>query len=173
MTDPRIVLVGPSSGGRTSVGSELAEAMGVTFVETEDVLEQIHGLPFARLALELDGEHLKEAIAEASLRVLDEDAVVSLVPSALEIPEVRERMTELRGSSVPLVAVTAELSVLARRVGLNVPRSAALGQPRKWFRDFVVAQREGYLDLGASEFDTGACLPGQVARQVIREFALQ
>ena len=173
MSVPKVVLVGPSGGGRSSVAAALADRLGLAVRETEDVLEESQGAAFAQLALALDGDDLKEAIGSAAARSLTESAVVTLVPSALEDDAVFEQLRRLGEEGVPIAAITADLNVLVRRVGLNAPRSAALGQPRKWFREFVAAQRERYLELGAVEFDTGRMDADQVAERIAQRFALQ
>lgn len=170
---PVLILLGPSSSGRTSVGNALARLLEAPFVETEDVLQSALSTSFSRLALNTGADELSELVQAAAAEQLKLAAIVSLLPSALESDSVTATIAELSSRGIPLVAVSAETATLVRRSGLNAPRSAALGQPRKWFGDFVRSHRERYRDLGASEFDTTNADPQAVAEEIVAKFGLQ
>lgn len=170
---PLLVMVSPSGGGRTSVGGEIAHKLKVPFTEMERAVELQAGERFELITVSRSAEEVAGLLLDAAHSALETEGIVTLVPSALEAGSVRVTLEELLGSGVPLVAVTADITTLARRNGLNAPRSLAMGQPRKWFNDMVKAHRDDYLSVGATEFTTTNMDAAEVADQIIEHFALQ
>lgn len=170
---PVVILVGATGSGRTLVGRALATQLNTTVVETEDVIEAQTGQTLAELALADEPERFREQVRSAATAALGSSGVVTLLPSAVGDPKVAELMAEAGATGSVLVALTADLTTLARRTGLNAPRSAALGQPRRWFGDHVRVLVEQYSALGAVEISTVDRDPAEVATEICQRFALQ
>ena len=170
---PKAIIVGPSGGGRTAVGEALSSAIGIELVEMEDVVESKLEIPYSSVALTVAGSELTKHLRDAQAQMWTSGAVVTLLPSALSDDQIYAAIALARESGVPLIAVTADISTLARRNGLNAPRSLALGQSRKWFSDLVRAHQEQYEMLGAVEIDTSRRTAAEVAQLVCSQFALQ
>lgn len=172
MTRPAVVIVGPLGSGRTSVGAALADLLGVPLMETEDCVAADLAMPFDRAILSLDQPAVAAAVEAAAIRQLSdagEPRVVTLLPSAA----VDQILEELASIAVPVVALTAPIAELARRVGLNAPRSAGLGQPRAVFAQMVKRLEELYRPVVRAEFSTEGRAPHTVAIEIMDRFALQ
>lgn len=169
---PLVVILGPTGSGRTTVGAELARLLDADFSETEDLVHLRTGDSVRDLALQEDSARFNAAVGAAALEQLSGGGVVSLLPSAVSLPEVSERLMDLRDRGVPLVSLTADLSTLARRAGLNAPRSTSLGQPRFWFSQLVAKLKEDCASVGAREFDTSRRDAAQTAAVITEVFAL-
>lgn len=170
---PIAILIGPSAGGRSSVGEQISNALDVRLVEMEHVVHDITGMEYELLTLQKAPAEIAGHLREAQERLWASESVVTLVPLALEDEAIADTVGRAVAGGVPLIALTADMTTLARRNGLNAPRSLALGQPRKWFADMVRVQREKYLSLGAKEYDTGNAPAKQIAEKVLADFALQ
>lgn len=171
----RAVLVGAMGAGRTSVGRELASKLGVQLSETEDVVAAAVDVPFSTFVLRAGGAELSQTVVGCAHRQLgpgEPARVVTLVPSALADESIRERLLALSQQHVPVVALDAPGSELARRSGLGAPRSLALGQPRGMFQRMVAELREQFLAVGATEVSTMGRVPEEVAAQLVQEFTL-
>lgn len=176
MTDvsahPAVILVGPLGVGRTSVGLELASALGAELSETEGLLETKWGKPLSEIILEFDPEEFRSEVAEIAIDQLVSDGpkrVVTLLPSALFSAAVQAVLA----GHPRLVELRVPPSTLAKRVGLNVPQSANLGQPRAAFARFVMEIQQVCVSLGAIVMDNGESDARMTSNKILKRFAVQ
>ena len=179
---PRIVLLGPSGGGRTTVGRALAELVGADLVECEDLVAARAGSSFGDAVLRLSSADFVALVEEAALDLLAPSdrlapgvagSIATLLPSSLESAAVRSALEDLSTAGTPVVYLSAPIGELARRTGLNAPRSPALGMPRATFTAFMKRHRELSAPCVTAEYDTSGASADQVAEQLAGQFALQ
>ncbi len=169
------VLIGAIGAGRTSVGSALAAQLDVELSETENLISEMQKLPFSTVILNSEASDVAQLAAESALAQLQAggpDRVVTLLPMTLGDPDVREQVAALAEAGIPVLALQSPVAELARRAGLNAPRSVALGQPRGMFTRLVSALTEQFNLVGAEPVDTMGRVPEEVAAAIIEEYTL-
>lgn len=114
-THPNIYLVGPMGAGKTTVGKRLAEARGMTFIDSDQEIERRTGVDIPYI-FEKEGEagfrlREKQAIEELTARA---DTVLATGGGAILDPDNRRALTA-RGLIVYLYAsVEQQLARTAR-----------------------------------------------------------
>ena len=89
-----IVLVGTPGAGKTTVGAELADLLGKSFVDVDARIEEVVGKPVAEIFAD-DGETRFRALEEsATLELLETGEVVSLGGGAVMNPRIREALAD-------------------------------------------------------------------------------
>ena len=125
-TRPLLVLVGPPGAGKTTVGRQVAERLGVGFRDTDRDIEAAAGKPIADIFLD-DGEQhfrdLETAAVAAALR--EHEGVLSLGGGAVLSAATRAL---LAGHAVVLLDV--DLPAASGRIGLNRDRPVLALNPR-------------------------------------------
>ncbi|NEE04030.1 shikimate kinase [Phytoactinopolyspora halotolerans] len=143
---PRVVLVGAPGAGKSSVGRQLADRLGVTFRDTDTDVERTAGKPITDIFVE-DGEpafrSLERAAITAALR--EHDGVLALGGGAVTNPETR---AELAGHRV--VFLDVGLADAAARVGLNRDRPLLLESPRAQLKKLMDARRPLYQEVASA-----------------------
>jgi len=93
---PRVVIVGMPASGKSTVGREVAAALGIHFRDADDVIEARSG-KLIREIFSDDGEEAFRAIEEVVvLESLDaDDGVVSLGGGAVLSPTIRAALVGL------------------------------------------------------------------------------
>jgi shikimate kinase len=156
------VLVGAMGAGKSTVGRLLASALGVGFLDTDEVVEREAGKTVAEIFVD-DGESAfrareREAVA-ASLR--SHDGVLALGGGAVLDPETR---ILLEGHHVVFLRVG--LSDAAQRVGLGVSRPLLLGNVRGRIKQLLDERTPIYEAVAEHVVETDGRTAAEVADQV-------
>ena len=159
---PRVVLVGAMGAGKTTVGRLVAEALGVEFLDTDQVVEERAGRSVADIFVD-EGEAYfrgleREAVAEA-LRT--HRGVLALGGGAVLDRSTRERLAGQR-----VVFLRVGLADAARRVGLGVSRPLLLGNVRGRVKQLLDERTPVYESLATVVVDTDGLAPAEVADHV-------
>ncbi len=173
---PAVVIIGAPGTGKSAVGRTLAQALGVGFVESETLAEEAIGAPIAE-GMIYDPENTLEALNVAARNALAcgggaSGSVLTLSASAPLEPGVMERVVDLKDRGVPVVALTASLTTLVRRNGLNAPQPPGLGTPRAWFRSHLATLNDAYLLIGDYWCDTDRCDLQGCAQEIAQNLGL-
>lgn len=173
---PMVVIVGAPGTGKSVVGSALARLLDTGFVESESLAEQTLGMPTAE-AMIYDPERTLDALNAAALGALGcggpaADDVLSLSASAPLEPGVMDALKRFKDQGVPVVVMTASLTTLVRRNGLNAPQPPGLGTPRAWFRSHLATLNDAYLLIADYWCDTDGCDPQGCAREIAENSGL-
>ncbi|SOD61273.1 shikimate kinase [Streptomyces zhaozhouensis] len=163
MSAPAVVLVGPPGSGKTTVGTLLAERLGVTLRDTDADVEAEAGKPIPEIFLD-DGEPAFRALEAAAVRraVAEHDGVLSLGGGAVHDPETRALLAGL-----PVVFLDVALAEAVRRVGLDVPRPLLAINPRQRWRALMEERRPWYTEVARAVVETAERTPDEVATAVI------
>jgi shikimate kinase len=166
---PRVVLVGPPGGGKSTVGAVVAERLEVPFVDTDTLVAERGGAPVGELMVDLGEEGFRALEGEVVTDALGTDGVLALGSGAVEaaIP-LLERYARAGGS---VVLLDVSMSAGVPRVGLNVPRSVALGSARAQFAAMAAARRPVYERVAGTVVDTSSLTVEQVAEEVLAAIA--
>jgi shikimate kinase len=164
MTAPRVVLVGPMGAGKTTVGRLLAERWGVSFLDTDDVVEQGEGRAVADIFVESGEEHFRALERTAVAQALAEHpGVLALGGGAV--------MSETTRAALPgeaVVFLRVGLTDAASRVGLGASRPLLLGNVRGTMKALLDERTPVYESVAVAVVDTDGRTPDEVADAVDR-----
>ncbi len=148
---PRLVLVGPPGSGKTTVGAQVATALGVPFHDTDQAVEHDTGRSISDIFV-TDGEAAFRALERAEvLRALEQEsaAVVALGGGAVLDADVRVALT-----AYPVVFLDVGIADAAGRVGFDASRPLLVVNPRASWQRLMRARRPLYEQVATWRVDT-------------------
>ncbi len=162
-----IVLVGPPTAGKSSVGALLAAGLGVPFADTDQLVASAAHKPVGDIFVD-DGELVfrefeRGAVARGLDAVKPDGGVLALGSGAVLDPDVR-RM--LAGQVV--VYLEAGFATVAKRTGMDRPRVVIPGNPRGQLRTMLEQRRPVYADLATLTVPTDDMAPQEVAADLAK-----
>ena len=168
-----IVLIGPPSAGKSSVGALLAAELGVPFADTDDLVAAAAGKPVGDIFVD-DGEPVFRELERAAVARGLESAgasgasgpdgrVLALGSGAVLDPDVR-RMIAGR----PVVYLEAGFATIAKRTGMDRPRVVIPGNPRGMLRAMLEQRRPVYAELATITVPTDDMAPEEVAADLAK-----
>lgn len=139
---PRVILIGPMGSGKTTIGSLLAEKLGLNFRDTDHLIEEQEGKTVSQIFLD-QGEDAFRAIEKRVLReeLLTDGTVLSLGGGA---PISIDAQSALRAISSHIIFLDISLSTVAPRIGFNRDRPLLLNNPRGQWQTLMEARRPIY-----------------------------
>lgn len=162
-----IVLIGPPTAGKSSVGELLAKALGVPFADTDALVAKAAGKPVGDIFVE-DGELVfreleRGAVASGLDEVKANGGVLALGSGAMLDPDVRRMLAgEL------IVYLEADFATVARRTGMDRPRVVIPGNPRGRLRAMLEERRPVYAELATLTVPTDDLAPEEVAADLAK-----
>jgi len=167
-----IVLIGPPGAGKSSVGSLLADSLGVPFADTDALVELTAGKPVGDIFVE-DGEPVfREYERAAVARALEVVAangtrgVVALGSGAVLDPDVRRML-----AGWLVVHLEAGFATVARRTGMDAPRVVIPGNPRGRLRAMLEERQPAYAQLASVAISTDGMAAEEVAADLAKRLA--
>jgi shikimate kinase len=166
---PLIVLIGPPGAGKTTVGSLLAARLGVSFTDTDAVVEAAAGKPVSDIFI-TDGEpefrRLEREAVAAALTVAESGDAGAGTPAGgvlgLGGGAVMDEQTQARLAGRAVVYLETGFSELVKRVGLDRARPLLIGtSPRAQLKSLLdqrlpVYGRLAWLTVGTDGRDPEA-----------------
>jgi len=139
---PRVILIGPMGSGKTTIGSLLAEKLGLSFRDTDHLIEEQEGKTVSQIFLD-QGEDAFRAIEKRVLReeLLTDGTVLSLGGGA---PISMDAQSALRAIASHIIFLDISLSTVAPRIGFNRDRPLLLNNPRGQWQTLMEARRPIY-----------------------------
>ncbi len=159
---PRVVLIGSMGAGKTTVGGLLADALGLDFLDTDQLVEQRAGKPVAEIFVD-DGEEHFRALERAAVAdaLATHGGVLALGGGAVLDPATRDLL-----AGQPVVFLQVGLSDAASRVGLGVSRPLLLGNVRGRIKQLLDERTPIYLSVARWTVATDGLDAETVAQQV-------
>jgi len=166
---PFLVLVGPPGSGKTTIGSLLAQRLGLTFADTDAVIVERIGKPIAEMFVQ-EGEaafrKLEHEVVAEQLRA--GHGVLALGGGAVLAEATRELLREHR-----VVALDVDLADGMRRTGMSTARPLLAGvNPRATFRALLAERAPLYAQVATVQVPTARRSPNQVAAAVLGALGL-
>ena len=139
---PRVILIGPMGSGKTTIGSLLAGKLGLSFRDTDHLIEEQEGKTVSQIFLD-QGEDAFRAIEKRVLReeLLTDGTVLSLGGGA---PISIDAQSALRAIASHIIFLDISLSTVAPRIGFNRDRPLLLNNPRGQWQTLMEARRPIY-----------------------------
>jgi shikimate kinase len=149
--------------GKTTVGRRVAQALGVDFLDTDEMIERDAGRTVAEIFVD-DGEgHFRDleraAVAEA---LATHTGVLALGGGAVLDASTRELLGGQR-----VVFLRVGLSDAASRVGLGVSRPLLLGNVRGRIKQLLDERAPVYESVAGHTVDTDGLTADEVADRVL------
>jgi shikimate kinase len=165
---PLVVLVGPPSSGKTTVGTALAAALGTTFRDTDHDVEAEAGCSVADLFVTAGEPHFRALEERAAARALAEHTgVLALGGGAVTSEATRQLLVEQRRNGVLVVWLDVDLHSAARRVGLSRDRPILGVNPRAMLRHMLETRAPLYAEVATLTVHTGDRVPADVVAEVL------
>lgn len=167
-TRPLVVLVGPPSSGKTTVGTALATALGTTFRDTDHDVEAEAGCSVADLFVTHGEPHFRALEERAVARALAEHTgVLALGGGAVTSDATRRMLVEQGRSGVVVVWLDVDLASAARRVGLSRDRPILGVNPRAMLRHMLETRAPLYGEVATMTVHTGNREPSDVVAELL------
>jgi shikimate kinase len=159
---PRVVLVGAMGAGKTTVGRLVADALGVDFLDTDEMIERQAGRTVSEIFID-DGEaHFRDLERTAVASALDSHrGVLALGGGAVLDATTRDLLDGHR-----VVFLRVGLSDAAKRVGLGVTRPLLLGNVRGRVKQLLDERTPIYEAVAQHVVDTDGVGAPEVAERV-------
>jgi shikimate kinase len=162
-----VVLIGPPTAGKSSVGALLAAALGVPFADTDALVAGAAGKPVGDIFVD-DGERVfrefeRGAVARGLDAVGGAGGVLALGSGAVLDPDVRRML-----AGQVIVYLEAEFATVAKRVGMDRPRVVIPGNPRGRLRTMLEERRPVYAELAELTVPTDDLAPEEVAADLAK-----
>ena len=166
-TGPVLVLVGPPASGKTTVGTAVAEILGVAFRDTDADIEDAAGTTVADLFVEHGEPHFRALEEQAVTRALAEHTgVLALGGGAVTSAASRALLVAHGRAGVTVVWLDVDLPSAAKRVGLSRDRPILGVNPRAMLRHMLETRAPLYAEVATHTVPTGGREPGDVVAEV-------
>jgi len=160
---PRVVIVGMPASGESTVGREVAAALGIHFRDADDVIEARSG-KLIREIFSDDGEEafrtIEEDVVLESLGA--DDCVVSLGGGAVLSPTIRAALVGL-----PVVWLEVGVATATRRAGLNQLRPLLLGDVRARMETLLAERSHLYEEVTTIRLSTDRVSTTELAGRIV------
>ena len=162
-----VVLVGPPTAGKSSIGALLARQLGVPFADTDALVAKAASKPVGDVFVD-DGERVfRELERGAVARGLESfgpgGGVLALGSGAVLDPDVRRMLAGL-----VVVYLEAGFATVAKRTGMDRPRVVIPGNPRGMLRAMLEERRPIYAELASITVSTDDMAPEEVAADLAK-----
>ncbi|WP_018785064.1 shikimate kinase [Micromonospora sp. CNB394] len=161
-TRPVCVLVGAPGSGKNTVGTALADALGVGFRDTDADIENLAGKPIPEIFVDEGEEHFRTLERAAVAAALASHAGVLALGGGAVLAE--ENRAALIGHTV--VHLSVELPDALKRVGLGAGRPLLALNPRATLKHLMDQRRPLYAEVATATVVTDGRTPQELAAEI-------
>jgi shikimate kinase len=167
MSGPVLVLVGPPASGKTTVGTAVAEILGVPFRDTDRDIEDVAGTTVADVFVQ-QGEARFRALEEQAVEraLATHEGVLALGGGAVLSETSRALLVAHVAAGGVVVWLDVDLPSAAKRVGLSRDRPILGVNPRAMLRQMLEVRAPLYREVATHTVPTGNREPADVVAEV-------
>lgn len=164
---PVAVVVGPPGSGKSTVGTLLAQALRVSFRDTDaDIVAQA-GKAIQEIFVDEGEEHFRALERAAVAQALSEhDGVLALGGGAVLAEPTRALLKQHT-----VVYLSVELGEAVRRVGMDQGRPLLMLNPRATLRHLMEQRRPLYEEVATYAVDTTSREPEEIVAEIVKALA--
>jgi shikimate kinase len=164
---PVLVLVGPPASGKTTVGTAVAELLGLPFRDTDTDIEELAGATVADLFVDRGEPHFRALEEQAVVRGLSEHhGVLALGGGSVTSGATRALLVAYGAAGGTVVWLDVDLHSAAKRVGLSRDRPILGVNPRAMLRTMLEQRAQLYAEVATHRVATAGREPGDVIAEV-------
>ena len=165
---PVLVLIGPPASGKTTIGTGVAEILGVSFRDTDGDVEVLAGATVADVFVQ-HGEQYFRALEEQAVAgaMAEHEGVLALGGGAVTSAATRELLLAHGRRGGTVVWLDVDLPSAARRVGLSRDRPILGVNPRAMLRTMLEQRAPLYGEVATFTVATGGRTPEDVVAEVL------
>ena len=164
---PLVVLVGPPASGKTTVGTALAESLGVPFRDTDADIAAVVGTSVADIFVSSGEAHFRALEEQAVARALaTHTGILALGGGAVTSAATRGLLVDYGKAGGVVVWLDVDLHSAAKRVGLSRDRPILGVNPRAMLRTMLEQRATLYAEVATHKVATAGREPGDVIAEV-------
>jgi shikimate kinase len=164
---PAAVVVGPPGSGKSTIGTLLAEHLGVSFRDTDADIVAAQGKPIQDIFVDEGEEHFRALERAAVAQALSEhDGVLALGGGAVLAEQTRSLL-----KAHTVIWLTVELGEAVKRVGIEGGRPLLMVNPRATLRYLMEQRRPLYEEVATHTVDTTGRDPAEIVAEIAKELA--
>jgi len=168
----QVILIGPPGSGKSAVGSELANRLGFSFIDTDACIVKREGRAISDIFVDAGEAHFRAVECAIVQEVIKEDgSVLSLGGGAILDEGTQTRLLEARASGAEILFLTISLTTAVERIGLNKERPMLLINPRQQWSALLAARIGIYEKLATRTYSTDGETAEAVAEKIYVELA--
>ena len=168
VSGPVLVVVGAPASGKTTVGTAVADALGLPFRDTDRDVEASTGSSVADVFVDSGEEHFRALEQQAVQRALAEhDGVLALGGGAVLSEATRQLLVAYGRGGGTVVWLEVDLPSAAKRAGLSRDRPLLQVNPRAVLRTLLEARTPHYREVATVTVPTGGREPADVVADVL------
>jgi shikimate kinase len=168
-TRPVAILIGPPGAGKSTVGPLLADLLGTSFLDTDEIVAAEAGKPVGDIFIE-DGEQAFRALERAAVAraLASHPGVLGLGGGAVLDEGTRKLLAGHR-----VVYLRTGFAAAARRVGLGAPRPLLAVNPRAQLKELLEQRLPIYESLAWVTTGTDDREPAEIAGELAAALAAE
>lgn len=162
-----IVLTGFMGTGKTSVGKILAEKMGFTFVDVDDVIEKTAGMKISDIFSKYGESHFREIETEVIKLITKKTGQVIATGGGAPLRE--ENMSALKSTGVVFCLMASEDTIFERVKNSEERPLLQVNNLKERIKELLMKRMEKYRNAHFL-INTEGLTPYEVAEKIIKEY---
>lgn len=159
-----VALAGFMGAGKSRIGWELSRRLGLTFVDTDKVIERVSYMRIADIFEHYGEETFRDYETEVVRRTLKLDEAVISTGGGTVTRKVNRDMLKSRG---PVVALWASPETIYKRTRRHKRPLLELGNPLERINELMEARKSAYLDVGTIHISSDGRNSSDVVEEIV------
>lgn len=166
-----IILLGVSGAGKTEVGRYLSQHLNLAFVDADNRVEQRLGISRTTAVIshvkDYEETHREVTREILSMSIHLPPAIYALAPSPSVTQEALKSLSHVADQGCLVVELVADVSEVSRRMGLNAPRSVALGAPRAMLSKMIAEMHKAHASVANVNVNTVGRRIADIGQEIV------
>ncbi len=159
-----VALAGFMGAGKSRIGWELSRKLGLTFVDTDKVIERVSYMRIADIFEHYGEKTFRDYETEVVRRTLKLDEVVISTGGGTVTRKINREMLKSRG---PVVALWASPETIYKRTRRHKRPLLEIGNPLERITELMEARKNAYLDVGTIHINSDGRNSNDVVEEIV------